>query len=234
MVIHHHSQQNNYFPLIIITIIFLAILGIIVTKYQTQVKELEQKISQLEQQMHNLTNSEQNTTESLAQTTIYENSQYNFNLQYPRNLQIQTINAEVSNIGLLDPTISSDYIAGKTRLHIRQGNKTNNLKDDIEEIVFNLVKPLCDADGRGASISCPRKKDFQPLTLPSGLSAYILTLEQDTRTVVPEESVITDEKIFYIIDLSTDNIPTFLTIYPIGDGTDQLAKQIALTVTNTK
>ncbi len=234
MRVHHHAEQKNIFLPIIITIIFLAFLGIIVNKYQTKIKQLEQKITELEQQTNNSTSPNQNTEESVTQTSVYENSQYHYSLQYPSNLEIKTINGEVANIGLLDPSISSDYMAGKTSLHIRQGKKTNNIQDNVEEIVFNLVKPLCDADGRGASISCPRKKDFQSLVLPSGLPAYTLTLEQDTRTVVPEVSVITDEKIFYVIDLTTDNIPTFLTIYPIGDGTDQLAKQIALTTTKTK
>ena len=231
MIVHHH-QQKNIIP-IIITLIFLVILGITITTYQGKIKQLEQKITTLEQQ-NNSTSPDQATGEPLDQTTSYKNSQYNYSLQYPSNLQIQTINGEVSNIGLLDSSISSDYIAGKTSLHIRQGKKMNNSKDTIEETVFNLVKPLCDADGRGASISCPRKKDFQPLILPSGLPAYTLTLEQDTRTVVPEVSVITDVKIFYVIDLSTNNIPTFLTIYPIGDGTNQLAEQIAMTVSKTQ
>ncbi|HRH33256.1 MAG TPA: hypothetical protein PK720_03930 [bacterium] len=236
-MIFHHSRQNKIIiPLIIIAIAAL-LFGIIINHYQTTIQKLELRITELEKNSSQPNNPGDNKSnnpnpEDSDSRVSYANSKYHYNLRYPANLEIKVVNDKRAFVGVIDTSTEDEYVAGKVQFLILEDKEISNLKSKFEETSFNSIKKLCDADGSGASISCPRKKSFAPLTITSGLSAYTLTLEQDTKTFVPTEVVTSDERQFYIVDLSLKNTSTILVIYAIGDGTNELAKQIAESVTN--
>lgn len=231
----HHSRQNKMvIPLVIIALVSL-LFGIMVNHYQTTIEKLELRIVELEKNSslsNNPNNSQSNNSnpQQNDSSVSYANSTYHYTLRYPANLKIKVVSDKNAFVGVIDTSTEDEYVAGKVQFLIVEGPEISNLKSKLEETSFNSIKKLCDADGAGASISCPRKKSFTPLTIASGLPAYTLTLEQDTKTFVPTEVTTTDDRQFYIVDLSSDTTPTLLVIYAVGDGTNELAKQITESV----
>lgn len=162
---------------------------------------------------------------------VYNNKTHNFNLNYPEYFDITTYNSDNAIIGIGNPSNSAEPVNGKISLKVftttTNLDKTEQLKDFIE----NKATNLCTTSGGGISVTCPKVKNFASFTLTSGLTGYSLVLEREEKTIGPEASIITDESVFFIVDLSTEKEKVILVIYPIGDGTPELARSIAETVT---
>lgn len=164
------------------------------------------------------------------QTVTYANTNYGYSLGYPANLQLKAYNPENATIGLISGSGDTETVDGKTAVRIISADNAAEKKSKLEDFIFQKVKLLCDADGGGVSVSCPKKLSLKPLALASGLNGYTLTLQKEEKSIGPEAFDTKGEAVFFVIDLSTANQRSILAVYPVGDGSVAQAQSVALTV----
>lgn len=233
MLFHRSHKQRPLFITIIIVFIVLIVGGLLNWHF-SKVRKLEDRIKELEKKpldISSLKIPEQHQPISVnGETKSYTNSTYNYTLEYPTNLQIKNYNDTNSTIGIIGKSGDEEFVNGKVNLMVVSGVTTADKTIALEKFIFNSTKLLCDADGGGVTVSCPKQKNIQPLQTASGLPAYTLTLTRQEKTFGPEASTISTEAIFFVVDLSTDKNRSILIIYPVGDGTTELAKKLAESV----
>lgn len=223
----HHSHTKKIIGLVLL----LVVIGGGWYWYAHKVNDLEKRLNELQQaplssqpaglpEQHQPLPSEQHTT-------LYNNATYHYQVAYPDNFQLKEYNKENAVIGTIDTVNGEENVNGKVNLTVITAKTAAEKKAKLEDFLFDRVKLLCDADGGGVSVRCPKKISLTSLAIPSGLPAYTLTLQREEHTVGPEASVLTDESVFLAVDISSGEQKTILVIYPVGDGTDELAKAIA-------
>ncbi len=168
--------------------------------------------------------------EATKDVAIFSNATYNFSLAYPKQYQIKEYNATTATIGYITGSGDLENVAGKTNVIVVPAKNAADSSSKLQDFIFKNVKLLCDADGGGVSLSCPRQKNLTPMKLASGLAGYVLTLEQEEKTIGPEASITKTEAVFFITDISSNNKRAILVTYPVGDGTIELARQVAETI----
>ncbi len=160
----------------------------------------------------------------------YTNTNFGYSLTYPASLQLKVYNPENASIGLISGSGDTETVDGKVALRAISAANAAEKKMGMDDFIFQKVKLLCDADGGGVSVSCPKKLSSKPLALTSGLSAYTLTLQKEEKAIGPEAFNTKSEAVFFVVDLSTANQRAILVIHPIGDGTVEQSRAVALTV----
>lgn len=228
MHFHKHHQGK-----VIGIVILVLVIGAGWYWYANKVNDLEKRLNDLQQTP--LTPSTETPDQhqplpSNEHTALYTNAAHHYQIAYPENFQIKEYNAENTVIGNIETVNGEENVNGKVTMTVITANTTAEKKAKLEDFLFNRVKLLCDADGGGVSVRCPKKISLTTLPIPSGLPAYTLTLQREERTVGPEASVLTDESVFLAVDLGTADQKTVLVIYPVGDGTAELAKAVAQSV----
>jgi cytoskeletal protein RodZ len=234
MLFFHHTHKRKILLSVIITVSVILIFGGLWKWHVSEIHQLEDKIKDLEKKPLDISSSEtpdQHQPVSLnGETKSYTNSTYDYTLEYPVNLQIKNYNDTNSTIGVISQSGNEEYVNGKVSISVESGKTSSENSMTLEKFIFSKAKLLCDADGGGVSVSCPKQKNIQKLETTSGLSAYTLTLLREEKTIGPEASTSTSESIFYIVDLSTDKARSILILYPVGDGSIELTKQVAESV----
>lgn len=229
----HHSQPKQSSSLFPLSIIFVILLGTGLYWHFSKVGQLEKQIAQLESETQSpatpTTSSENPSNMSEAKT--YTNEDYQYILRYPSHLTLTPYTSEKAVLGVGSQGESSNEQVTITVLEA----KTNAEKKlSVTDFIEKRVKLLCDASGGGVSVTCPEQKSLEPLSLASGLSAYTLTLERQERTIGPEASVETDEVLFFVVDISTEGNTQLVVIYPVGEGSSEVARTIAESVSRAK
>lgn len=234
MMFFHRSRNLKPLFTVIIVVFIILIIGGSLNWHFSKIKKLEDKIKELEKiplDISSLEIPEEHQPISInGETKSFTNSKYNFTLDYPINLQIKNYNEENSTIGIIGKSGNEEFVNGKVSFVIASSSITTKKTTPIEKFIFNSTKLLCDADGGGVSVSCPKQNNIQPLQTTSGLSAYTLTLTRQEKTFGPEASTVSTEATFFIVDLSNEKNQTILIVYPVGDGTTELAKKITESV----
>ncbi len=234
MILFHRSHKQKTLFITIIIVFIVLIVGALLNWHFSKVKKLEDKIRELEKKpldISSLEIPEQHQPISInGETKSYSNSAYNYSLEYPANLEIKNYNDTNSTIGIIGKSGAEEFINGKVNLIVTSSTTAAEKNMALEKFIFNSTKLLCDADGGGVSVSCPKQKNIQPLQTTSGISAYTLTLTREEKTLGPEASTMTTEAVFFVVDLSTEKNRSILIIYPVGDGTIELAKKITESV----
>lgn len=227
---HHRSRLLTVAAIIIIILGALAIYQrVIITALSKELHEMRSKsataVPAAAPETPVTTPAE--TTKSLAN---FSNATYNFSLAYPKQYQIKEYNSTTATIGYITGSGDLENIDGKTNVIVVPAKSTADSSSKLQDFIFKNVKLLCDADGGGVSLSCPRQKSLTPMKLASGLPGYVLTLEQEEKTIGPEASITKTEAVFFITDISTNNKRAILVTYPVGDGGIELARQVAETI----
>lgn len=234
MMLFHRSHKRKMLLSIIIIIFVILIIGGLWNWHLGKVHKLEDRIKELEKKPLDVSTpnipDEHQPVPVSEQTKSYTNTTFNYTLDYPDNLQIKNYNNANATIGIINNSGSDEYIGGKVNMAVITAKTNADNKMTLEKFIFNNTKLLCDADGGGVSVSCPRQKDNKALALTSGLPAYTLTLEREEKTIGPEASTSKSEAVFFVVNLGTDQKKSILILYPVGDGTIELAKQVAQSV----
>ncbi|QQS60448.1 hypothetical protein IPN41_00500 [Candidatus Falkowbacteria bacterium] len=234
MMLFHHSHKQKPLIIAIISIFFILVVAGSLNWHFSKVRKLEDRIKELEKiplDISSLEIPEEHQPVSVnGETKSYTNSNYNYTLDYPTNLQIKNYNETNATIGIIGKSGDEEFVNGKVSLVIASSSTATKKTTPIEEFIFNSTKLLCDADGGGVSVSCPKQNNIQPLQTTSGLPAYTLTLTREEKTFGPEASTVSTEATFFIVDLSNEKNQTILIVYPVGDGTTELAKKITESV----
>lgn len=165
-----------------------------------------------------------------AASATYTNSNYGYSLEYPAALQLKAYNPENATIGLISGSGDTETVDGKTALRAVSADNAAEKKMKFDDFVFQKVKLLCDADGGGVSVSCPKKLSLKPLELASKLDGYALTLQKEEKSIGPEAFDTKSDAVFFVIDLSTANQRSILVVYPVGDGSVAAAQAVAASV----
>lgn len=233
----HHSHNKPFSSVLPLTLVFIVILGAGLYWHFSEVSRLEKQISQFGREespsVPSDTSNENPPLPNDAETKSYSNETYDYTLRYPSHLNLTTYTAAKSVIGsgnLSQGEVANDQVT----ITVLEAKTTAEKKLSVQDFIESRVKLLCDANGGGVSVTCPKQKSLEPLTLASGLSAYTLTLERQEKTIGPEASVVTDETVFFVTDISGDSETKLLVIYPIGEGTPELARTIIETVSLVK
>lgn len=227
----HPKPSSSFLPLFLV---FVIILGAGLYWHFSEISRLEKRVEELEQGSTSPeTSIATNPTQETNEATTYTNEEHQYTLRYPSYLNLTAYTSEkaVLGIGTSSQTGPNNDQITVTVLEA----KTNAEKKlSINDFIEKRVRLLCDASGGGVSVTCPQQKSLEPLSLASGLSAYTVTLEREEKTIGPEASVVTDEVVFFVINISGENETKLLVIYPIGEGTSRLAQTIAETVSLVK
>lgn len=231
-MLHIFHRNHPARPWAIATSLLFILLGLGIWQHVSVVRMFQDKIQNLE---------EQNTAPATPSTqtpatpetkpndngAVYTNNQYAYTVRYPAEYQVKVYNDENATIGTISGSGLDEVVRGKIDLNIATATTNGERTQKLEDFIFAKTKLRCDADGGGASITCPKKKSLTPLTLDSGLTAYTLTLEEATTTFVPTRSTVSDDRVMYIVDLSNSTRRTILIIEAVADGTDTMAETIA-------
>jgi hypothetical protein len=234
MMLFHRSHKTRHLLIAIISILALLIFGLVWNWHFSKVRHLENRIKELEKSPISISTPEIPETHQTIpvdeQNISFTNDVYNFSFDYPSNLQVKNYNSTNLTIGNINESNGEEYIIGKTNLAIISESSSGDKKMDLEKFIFNKTKLLCDADGGGVSVSCPTQKELKKLSVTSALPTYALVLEREERTLGPEASTNKSEATFFVVDLSDTNDKVILVVYPVGDGSVALAKQISESV----
>ncbi len=233
---HPFHRQHPARPWAITTLILLILLVLgavrhiqVVNKFHQEIKTLKANPSAAAPATP-VTQTPPATDEPDPETTAYANTRYNYQLAYPKNYQIKEYQPDRATIGLITGGGEDELVNGKVELAVMTPNTGAEAKLKLKDFMFNRIKLLCDADGGGVSVTCPSQKNLKSLTIASGLPAYALTLAKEERTFGPEASVIKDEAVFFVVDLSANNKRTILVIHAVGDGTAAQAEAVMKSV----
>lgn len=202
--------------------------------YNQKINLLQRKINELQTQLLKTASTSTVSTTTDQATESYNNTTYHYRLLYPKNFNLKIYSEERAMITDRDVKGNEESDNGKVNIIVVESKTTAEKKMILEDFIFNTTKNVCNTEGGGIVVTCPRKKNLTPLIIPSGLTTYALTLERQEKTFGPEASTLIDEATFFAIDLSTEKQQAILIIYPIGDGTVELAKKITETISRDK
>ncbi len=235
----HHSSNNRGLKVTIVILVLLLAAGIwyhedTLGRAESRLRDASAELARVngdsapvpETPTPSTGTAEPDTTELAS----YTSKAYNFSVMYPAAYEFKVYNDKNMTIGNVTGSGIEEIVDGKVDLSIATADTTEESRSGIEDFIFNKAKLLCDADGRGAHISCPRQKSIEPLKLASGLSAYTLTLEEETEITGPEASLTKQDRRMYVVDLGKNSKRKILIIKAVGDGTDQMAEKVALSV----
>lgn len=229
----HHRRHHLAWALVLVVVIVLG-----AVYHYSVTARLEERITALESAQPapsvpsagNNAATPQPETPAMPAESSYTNSNFGYSLSYPANLQLKAYNPENATIGLISGSGDTETVDGKTGIRAVSSSGGAEKKMKLEDFIFQKVKLLCDADGAGVSVSCPKKLSLVPLTLDSQLPAYTLTLQKEEKATGPEAFNTKSEAVFFVVDLSTANQRAILIIYPVGDGSVEQSRAVTLTV----
>lgn len=234
MMLFHRSHKTKHLLIVILSVLFLLIVGVAWNWHFSKIRQLEDRIKELEKSPISISTSDipesHETIPLNEQHNSFTNSANNFSFEYPQDLQLKNYNDTNLTVGNISTSNGEEYIAGKTNLTVISESSADDKKMSLEQFIFNKTKILCDADGGGVSVSCPTQKELKQISTVSSLPSYALLLEREEKTFGPEASNNKSEATFFIVDLSNNNTKKILVIYPVGDGSIELAKQITESV----
>lgn len=229
-----HPKQLGYKILLSIIAVLIIVIGIGFYWHNTEINRLQQKIQTLEgnNSLKTPTPNQPEVQPSNNLSNIYNNPTYKYELHYPDNFDFTAYTTEHLIIGVSNPFNQDESLNAKVEAKILIAKTSAETNSNLESFVNQQAQNLCETSGGGVSITCPRQKSLTPLILPSGLTAYALTLERQEKILGPEASILTDEAVYFFVDLSNNQQRTILALYPVNDGTVEVARSIAETVSH--
>lgn len=156
-------------------------------------------------------------TKETTDNKTYTNQTYKYSFEYPKQYNLK-VNSDLSQ-----------YIVDRDYVSVIVGNKADETVS-FSDFMFNKVKLICDADGKTASISCP-KYASEPTSFKTttGLTAYKLVFVKQTITINPSKTTNTNKTV-YAVNLNGSSKNKLLLIVEPVDSDLTLAKNIALSV----
>lgn len=231
-----HPKQPGYKILLSIIAILIIVIGIGLYWHNTEVNRLQERIHTLESNTNSKTPTpdQPEVQPSNNFSNTYNNSTYAYGLRYPDNFDLTAYNDEHVIIGVSNPFNQDEPLNAKVETKVLIAKNSAETNSNVESFLNQQAQNLCETSGGGVSITCPRQKNLTPLTLGSGLTAYVVTLERQERILGPEASTLIDEAVYFFVDLSNSQKRIILALYPVNDGTVEITRSIAETVSQAE